>query len=119
MTEITGREPKCWHNESGKHRMSDSGVITIRIEGHGEFEVIAEGLDLMIEKYLPASPEGLRAKIRELYGEGCEGHAPEDAGDPSMLGEAVYCDGRCRTESTPRTVIECLVMLADHHGYSA
>lgn len=26
---------------------------------------------------------------------GCEGHAPEDVGDPATFGESVYCDGSC------------------------
>jgi hypothetical protein len=100
--------------------VSESGVISVRVDGYGEYATTVEGLDLMIGKYLPASPRDLRARVREMYGEDrCQGHIPEDVGDFSTFGESVYCDGRCRIESTPKTVTECLMVLADLHGYSA
>ena len=71
--------------------MADTDNITISIRGHGEYQTTADGLDMLMYRYLPASVSELRAKIEQRSG-----------------GEIDYSD--------LHTVTECLMVLAELDG---
>jgi hypothetical protein len=72
--------------------MAANDRITIELKGHGQYQTDAERLDVLISQYLPASVAELRASIQE--------RSPEI--DYSDL----------------TTVTECLMVLAEYHGYA-
>jgi hypothetical protein len=72
--------------------MSATDPIRIHIAKHGWFQTTAYRFDLLIERYLPASPQGLRQQIEE--------RSPE----------IDYSD--------VHTVTECLMILAELDGYA-
>ncbi|MFD7257188.1 hypothetical protein [Streptomyces sp. NPDC059874] len=72
--------------------MAESDRITIEQTAHGQFQTTAHHFDGLMARYLPASVADLRAVIAEM--------SPEiDWSDVS-------------------TVTECLMILAELHGYA-
>ncbi len=74
--------------------MAFTDYITINIEGHGTYQTRAGALDLLMQRYLPASIAELRAKIEEKS------------------------DGNGIDYSDLSTVTECLMILGEYDGYA-
>lgn len=77
--------------------MKVDGHVKLYIQRHGSYQTSAERLDHLIATYLPASVEELRSKLQHFsdteHGAGID-----------------YSD--------LRTVTECLMVLAELHGYA-
>jgi hypothetical protein len=69
--------------------------VTVQIKGLGTYQTTAEGLDLMIMKYLPSSISQLRSVIVNL--------------EPERTSEEL---------ANLRTITECLMVLAELNGYA-
>jgi hypothetical protein len=81
------------------HRVSARRVeaesrITLRSSEHGQFQVSAESLDRLMDRYLPASPRQLRKLIEER------------------------ADGSGIDYSDLTTITECLMVLGEYDGFA-
>jgi hypothetical protein len=77
--------------------MSASRKICITLGKHGPYQTTAERFDQVMRRYLPASPDGLRATVQARADE--------------MFGAEVI------DYSDLETATECLMALAILHGY--